>query len=352
CSSDMFRTGTRVLQALQMLPVEMQQQLLQKRFSSIRVFDAAQKLFVTPVELEGAKGKFTVDAVFQDTAPAGASQGTVVTVHGSPGSHKDFKFITPFLEEERYRMIGINYPGFALSGDSEDLQHHNDERTVFAQTVIDRLKLKDSVLFLAHSRGCENALRLTVANQDKAIGMALLSGTGLREHKTIRPRSRLRKIGDIYDKYHFTRGPMEKVFYHLYNRVFGLRLRHGRTALNAIKTMSLCDVEKQKEFIDEFNKNDKLLALVCYSGKDHLIETDISAEFAAAFHERLHLNLRKDDDEEAITDQIVKAFTVDDRRRVTVEFTDDNHFSQKHRAKLIARSIDAMFEAAKLIESE
>ncbi|GMR46103.1 hypothetical protein PMAYCL1PPCAC_16298, partial [Pristionchus mayeri] len=351
CSSDMFRTGTRVLQVLQRSPVEWQK-LLQIRFSSIRVFDAAQKLFVTPVELEGTKGKFTVDAVFQDTAASGSPRGTVVTLHGSPGSHKDFKYTTPLLEGEGYRVVGINYPGFALSGDSDELQHHNDERTVFVQSIIDRLNLKDTVLFLAHSRGCENALRLVVANQDKTIGMALISGTGFRVQKAIRPISRLKNIRHFYEKYHFARGPMEKLFYHVYNRVLGLRVYHGRTALTAIKTMSLSDIEKQRPFIDEFNKNDKLLALVCYSGKDHLIETDISAEFAAAFHERVHLNLSKDDDEEMTTNQIIKAFAVDDRRRVTVEFTDDNHFSQKHRAKLIARSIDAMFEAAKRIKSQ
>ncbi|GMS93710.1 hypothetical protein PENTCL1PPCAC_15885, partial [Pristionchus entomophagus] len=338
------------LQLLQRSQIE--GNLQQARLASIRVFDASQKLFATPVELDGAGGKkFTVDGVFQDTNASGSSRGTVVSVHGSPGSHKDFKFITPLLEEAGLRVVGINYPGFAVSEDHDELQHHNEERTLFAQTIIDRLKLKDTVLFLAHSRGCENALRLMVANQDKAIGMALISGTGFREHQTIRPRSRLAKIGHFYEKYRWLRGPMEKTMYHLYNRVLGLRLRHGRTALTAIKTMSLCDVEKQRPFVDEFNQNEKLLALVCFSGKDHLIETEISAEFAAAFHERMHVNLRKTDNEQAVTDQIVKAFKDEDKRRVTVEFTDDNHFSQKSRAKLIARSIDAMFDAASNIKN-
>ncbi|KAF8371251.1 hypothetical protein PRIPAC_77680 [Pristionchus pacificus] len=345
----MLLSSSRVLQLLLRSPEGWS--VLQARFASIRVHDATQQLYTTPVELDGRKGKFTIDAVFQDTNSSGSPRGTVVTMHGSPGSHKDFKFITPQLVEEGYRVVGINYPGFALSGDSDELQHHNEERTLFAQTIIDRLALKDSVLFLAHSRGCENALRLTVANQDKTIGMALVSGTGFRVHKAIKPVSRLKKINHVYDTYPLIRRPLEKLFYQLYNRVLGLRLRHGRTAFNAMKSMSLCDLEHQKPFVDEFNKNAKLLALICYSGRDHLIETEIMAEFAAAFLERVHFILRKEDSEEAVTDQIVKAFTEDDKRRVTVEFTDDNHFSQKHRAKLIARSIDAMFEAAKNIKN-
>ncbi|GMT22048.1 hypothetical protein PFISCL1PPCAC_13345 [Pristionchus fissidentatus] len=321
--------------------------------TDIRVFDAAQKLFVTPVELHGKRVKrFTIDAVFQDTNSAGSSKGTVVSVHGSPGSHKDFKYITPLLESQGYRVVGINYPGFALSGDSDELQHHNEERTLFAQTIIDRLNLRENVLFLGHSRGSENALRLTVANQDKSIGMALIAPTGFTLHKTLRPMSRLRRIRHFYENYPITRRPLETFFYHFYNRVIGLRLRHGRTALTALKTMSLCDIEKQKPFVDEINKNDKLLALVCYSGRDHLIETEISAGFAAAFKDRVHFVLGKTGDEQAVTEEIVKAFKVDDKRRVTVELTDDNHFSQAKRPKLIAASIDAMFDAAKKFDKK
>ncbi|KAF8374269.1 hypothetical protein PRIPAC_80698 [Pristionchus pacificus] len=38
---------------------------LHARFASIRVHDATQQLYTTPVELDGRKGKFTIDAVFQ-----------------------------------------------------------------------------------------------------------------------------------------------------------------------------------------------------------------------------------------------------------------------------------------------
>ncbi|GMT22047.1 hypothetical protein PFISCL1PPCAC_13344 [Pristionchus fissidentatus] len=315
--------------------------------TDIRVFDSALKLFVTPVELHGKCGKFTVDAVFQDTNSAGSSKGTVVSVHGSPGSHRDFKYITPLLENQGYRVVGINYPGFALSGDSDELQHHNEERTLFAQTVIDRLNLRENVLFLGHSRGSENALRLTVANQDKSIGMALIAPTGFTQQRSIRPLWMLERVRHCYENYPVMRRPIERFLYHLCNRFVGLRVRHGRTAVSAIKTAYFCDIEKQKPFVDKFNENDKLLALVCYSGNDHLIETEIGADFAAAFKERIHLTLRKKDDEQAVTEEIVKAFKVDDKRRVTVELTDDNHFSQAKRPKLIAASIDAMFEAAK-----
>lgn len=41
--------------------------------------------------------------------------GTVVAVHGAPGSHKDFKYVTPYLTEKGVRVIGVNWPGQGYS---------------------------------------------------------------------------------------------------------------------------------------------------------------------------------------------------------------------------------------------
>jgi len=51
----------------------------------------------------------------QDTRPTKASRGTVVAIHGSPGSHKDFKYVTPLLREKDIRTVAINWPGMGYS---------------------------------------------------------------------------------------------------------------------------------------------------------------------------------------------------------------------------------------------
>ncbi|GMT31696.1 hypothetical protein PFISCL1PPCAC_22993, partial [Pristionchus fissidentatus] len=92
--------------------------------------------------------------------------------------------------------------------------------------------------------------------------------------------------------------------------------------------------------------NDNLHALMCYSGKDHLTEKEISQEFTAAFKDNMAFTLHKDSSESELTGHVVEAFEHEKRRRITVDFPDDNHFAQKKRAALIAAAIDAMFTAA------
>ncbi|GMT32000.1 hypothetical protein PFISCL1PPCAC_23297, partial [Pristionchus fissidentatus] len=121
--------------------------------STIKSFDAAQKLFTTPVELAGKSGSFKVDAVFQDTLPSGSHRGTVVTMHGSPGSHRVFKHVYSLLQAKEIRVVGVNFAGFGLSRDSDELQHTNEERAQFVQAIMESLQLRERVLFMAHSRG-------------------------------------------------------------------------------------------------------------------------------------------------------------------------------------------------------
>ncbi|EYC38389.1 hypothetical protein Y032_0720g1812 [Ancylostoma ceylanicum] len=62
-----------------------------------------------------AGDKIETEAVFQDTLPSGSSVGTVVAIHGAPGSHKDYKYVTPLLQQKGIRFIGVNMPGFGLT---------------------------------------------------------------------------------------------------------------------------------------------------------------------------------------------------------------------------------------------
>ncbi len=47
--------------------------------------------------------------------PAGSPHGTVVAIHGAPGSHKDFKYMQPYLTDLGIRLVGVNFPGFGIT---------------------------------------------------------------------------------------------------------------------------------------------------------------------------------------------------------------------------------------------
>ncbi|GMR50066.1 hypothetical protein PMAYCL1PPCAC_20261, partial [Pristionchus mayeri] len=113
--------------------------------------------------------------------------------------------------------------------------------------------------------------------------------------------------------------------------------------VNAVKSLTNLYLEKQSEIIlDKINGNPGLRLLICYSGKDHLIETPISEEFTAEFKDRTHKVCADSDDENAVASEIEKCFLSDATRRISVSFPNDNHFAQKKRADLIARGVIAI----------
>ncbi|GMS93794.1 hypothetical protein PENTCL1PPCAC_15969, partial [Pristionchus entomophagus] len=306
---------------------------------TIDAIDPREQTYRTRLDFSCGDRKLNLDTVYQDTAQSGSPLATVIALHGSPGSHKDFKYVTPHLEQAGARVIGVNYPGFGHTEDSNELLHTNEERNAFVQALIDRLGLAERIVFLGHSRGGENALELAVRNTDKCLGVVIVNPFGLRLNKAIRPRWTIDNIRYYHENYPWLRGPMEWALYQSYYRFVGLRLNSGKIAVSAVKSLTNVYLERQQEHIDKINDNADLRMLLCYSGKDHLIETEISEEYAAAFKDLTHMVCDKSSEEDTVASEIERSFVSDSARRISVAFPDDNHFAQKHRAKLIARGV-------------
>lgn len=43
--------------------------------------------------------------------PQGSSNGTIITSHGAPGSHKNFRRLIQYLENKDIRVVSVNFPG-------------------------------------------------------------------------------------------------------------------------------------------------------------------------------------------------------------------------------------------------
>ncbi|VDL74971.1 unnamed protein product [Nippostrongylus brasiliensis] len=99
-----------------------------------------------------------------DTLPSGSRIGSVVAIHGAPGSHKDFKYIAPLLQERGIRFIGVNMPGFGLSPGDPRLQCDNFERDNFIHELIKRMDIAQPMVIMSHSRGTENATSVAARN--------------------------------------------------------------------------------------------------------------------------------------------------------------------------------------------
>lgn len=287
-----------------------------------------------------------VEAVFQDTMPSGSDVGTVLAIHGSPGSHKDFKYVMPLLQRKGIRFIGVNMPGYGFTPGGPLLRYDNMERNNFVDELIARIGNIGRLVMVAHSRGSENAVGVAVRNMDKLAGIVLLNPTGLSPHRAVRPRWAIPLVLWLYSF-----GPTARWIVHVflkffYNNVLGIRLDSGERGVICLRTMhGLEFAEGLRPLISAISESPNARVLVAYSGKDLLIETNLSREFSLAFR----------DCNEIACEEIGDSFENDAIQRtcdlfssgaktVSIYFEKDGHYLQRDRARYIANSIEAILQ--------
>ncbi|VDO49928.1 unnamed protein product, partial [Haemonchus placei] len=221
--------------------------------------------------------KALIEFCHPDTLPTGSKLGTVVAIHGAPGSHKDFKYITPLLQNKGIRFIGVNMPGFGFTPvflDDPRLQCNNTERNSFVNELIAKIGNVEKLVVMGHSRGSENAIAIA----ESLVGLVLVNPTGLQRHRAQRPFWVVEFVLWLYSL-----GPTAKKVLHpfmkyFYNNVIGLRLDTGERAMMWIRA-----------HIESINKCKNARVLVVYAGKDMLIETKIPHELACSFDGHIDL---------------------------------------------------------------
>ncbi|CAI5451289.1 unnamed protein product [Caenorhabditis angaria] len=280
-----------------------------------------------------------IEAVYEDSMPNGSNVGTVIGFHGAPGSNRDFKYIRETLDILEIRFIGINYPGFGITKSYENQKFTNEERQLFTNSLLDSLSIKGKIVFVAHSRGCENALISVIEKQENMniLGLVLIAPTGLRPHQAIRSKFGL-VVLDTISNYlpTFARDALLiKTF-----EAFGLRVASGEIAHASLKTSMTLDLENLLPHIQKFNEISTKL-VVFYGGKDQIIEKEIVTEYLSNFKD--HATFNFDDD---ILDEHFQEITtaISEHKTLSVLVDQDGHYQNKSRANIIARSIQLIFK--------
>ncbi|CAG9533863.1 unnamed protein product [Cercopithifilaria johnstoni] len=259
-----------------------------------------------------------VDAVVQDNLPGGFCIGTVVGCHGTPGSHNDFKYILPYLYKYGIRFIGINFPGQSYTPHHEGLSYTNEERMQFVQKIINLMNVNNNIVFLGHSRGSENALRLAARNPDRCKGVALINPIGVMVHHSIKPTWII---------------PLDCGFGKLF-QLLKMKVESGDEAAICLKLIANIDLTGQIGYISMLNNN-KTKVLIAYSAMDHLIEISVSQQFASLFDNISHVSCPSIEGDTSILDYIPKQYAESDRS-FSICFENEGHYLQKYQSKFIA----------------
>lgn len=168
---------------------------------------------VAEVPVVGGEGE--VRLAWADWRPAGKERRLpILLLHGSPGSHADFRRLGPALAARGWRAVAPDLPGFGASGrDQPDTSIR--AHAGYALELLDRLGI-ERVHVLGYSMGGGVALDLYDRAPERVASVTLLSAIGVQE---------LELLGD----------------YHLNHLVHGLQLGALWLATNLVPHFGFLD---------------------------------------------------------------------------------------------------------------
>uniref|UniRef100_A0A8R1HLI7 AB hydrolase-1 domain-containing protein n=1 Tax=Caenorhabditis japonica TaxID=281687 RepID=A0A8R1HLI7_CAEJA len=283
------------------------------------------------------KSQKSENFIATDSLSSGSTVGTVVAFHGTPGSHNDFKYIRQILDTCGVRFIGVNYPGFRHTPGYTDQQHVNAERQSYSNALLQEINVSGGLcgklIALGHSRGCENALMTAISFQTD--GLIMVNPVGLREHKMIRPLSKLRRIETTYN--YLPKFIANPLLYKM-SRSAGLKVQDGEEAISSLKAVIRCGLHENLPYIHKFNEQDTKTCII-FAGNDHVVEREVIFESLQEYKGLKHFNFGSE-----IPDPANILNTFHSEKGATVFIEQDTHYQNKKRADLVANVVKKIFE--------
>ncbi len=116
---------------------------------------------------------------FVDEGPRDAP--ALITLHGVPGSVRDFRYLAPQLSRDR-RIVRVDLPGFGASAPSRAAIATLEGRADVVLALADHLGLARFGV-LGHSMGGGTALILAARNPARIRALVLAASIGFRTHR-------------------------------------------------------------------------------------------------------------------------------------------------------------------------
>uniref|UniRef100_A0A0K0FV95 AB hydrolase-1 domain-containing protein n=1 Tax=Strongyloides venezuelensis TaxID=75913 RepID=A0A0K0FV95_STRVS len=305
-------------------------------------YEEETKLYNVDITLTKNEQKpIKIKSVYQDSMPEGSKIGTVVALHGAPGSHNDFKYIEPLLTQNGIRTIAINFPGFGISESLEDIEYTNDERIECVEKTLKAIDIEENVILMGHSRGTENALRMATMFPKMVIGALLVNPIGLRPHRGMRPRWISIFLAILW-RWGLFKPFIVTIIKFMYE-FCGIKINNTSVIEACLLTIDQINFHEQKEYIDKL-KNLNITIINAIGGKDPVIERSVSREFYSSFPNNLSLEFSNEENEEDKMIKYVRYCLKNGEKTVTSIFSKDGHFLQKHKAKFLAETARVIFD--------
>jgi pimeloyl-ACP methyl ester carboxylesterase len=213
---------------------------------------------------------------YTDEGPPGAP--AVIAVHGIPGSVRDFRYLAPQLTAE-LRVIRVDLPGFGGSAPVADAVATLRGRARAVVALADALRLERFAI-LGHSMGGGTALVLAAEHPARVSHLVLLASMALRPHRGLGApaaiftwASRMMAVPGLRAALlPFVRAEYRR------RRFPGVDEKTAADFAVQLRALSAADFHVMRAAA----RAPLPPALVAYARDDHMIETAISEELAAA----------------------------------------------------------------------
>uniref|UniRef100_A0A0K0DU19 AB hydrolase-1 domain-containing protein n=1 Tax=Strongyloides stercoralis TaxID=6248 RepID=A0A0K0DU19_STRER len=282
-----------------------------------------ENLSKVPVVVKGKYGYIKIIAEIQDTHPLGSTKGNVVFIGDCPGNHNDFKYMVDCLKKKGIRCIVINFPGLGHTPYHSHFTHTNDERLQFVRGILQNLNVTCNFIFVGHSRGSENALKLATLLSPSTIGAILINPLPILPYRT----------------FHYI---FSKIALLCYNWYYSKNETNPYVVSSFYQCMSTINLRDQLPFIDKFNTQ-KTKLLISYAGRDPTIEPAISKDFVSRFE--LDNEMIVDD---GTPDDLAKfrmmTFYQNGLNKLGCFFKNGNHYLQKYKGDFLVFAILCMLD--------
>lgn len=232
-------------------------------------------------------------AAYIDTNPyADANTTTVLALHGSPGSHLDFKSVVTSLAEKNIRVIALNFPGYGWTSmdHGHEFMHTTKEKASFIADFLRAIHISKVDVVMSHSASALPAAHL--CNKTNLFrSLLLVNPTGPRLMKSLSPL--------WYFKLHgrFCHSPMLRPLLLVILKLVLLtnNFANQDALLMSVALETLGKLEFHLQTMDALDlARKKFPTVVMYNEKDHGVEAEVSQELAKLLGVTLDVTQRRD----------------------------------------------------------
>jgi len=266
-----------------------------------------------------------------------------LAVHGSPGSHNDFRELIPKLAAKNFRILAPNFPGHSdwtpIDPYHGKFRHSSAERAEFLFDFIQKLNLPKVDLFIGHSAGCYPLIKY-FAQYRPDSALMLINPGGATPHRLVRPYWLTSLLGRLYQTW-LGRWLLRPLFYLIMRITMG-KIRNVDYSAVGLAVGNGINFDELPNWIRTVRENLKRPLVLLYSMNDPFVEFEKCVEFGEKFG-IFSENSIKFDENEKIFKNVENL--IENGGKVAVVFESDGHFVQKKRSDFIVKLIEFLFRS-------